>query len=78
MKTMNTYSLSYTVTDNPDLDGFRFYVEAGRLFDADHYAEAYRLRRAVFDPQDVLAIQEAGGRLSPGQWLEVTHEAQEW
>ena len=75
---MNTYSLSYTVTGEPDLGGFRFYVEAGRLFDADDYAEAYSLNRADIDPQDVHAAQDAAGRLSPGQWLEVTHEAQEW
>ena len=38
--------LTQSVTTQPDFSGFMFYVEAGRAFDADDYAEAYNLNRA--------------------------------
>ena len=43
-------------------------------FDADDYAEAYGLDRVDFDAQDVHSVQDAAGRLNPGEWLEVSHE----
>ena len=49
-------------------------MEEGRLFDADDYAEAYGLDRVDFDAQDVHSVQDAAGRLIPGEWLEVSHE----
>ena len=63
-----------TTTTAPDFSGFRFYVEEGRLFDADDYAEAYGLDPHEIDAQDVHSCQDAAGRLSPGEWLEVGHE----
>jgi hypothetical protein len=70
-----TYRLSFTTTTKLDFGGFRFYVEAGRLFDADDYAAAYKLNRSDIDAQDIHSAQDAAGRLNPGEWLEVTHEA---
>lgn len=69
-----TTRLNWTTTTAPDFSGFRFYVEEGRLFDADDYAEAYRLDPHEIDVQDVHSVQDAAGRLSPGEWLEVSHE----
>lgn len=66
--------LAFTTTTAPDFGGFRFYVEAGQLFDADDYAAAYKLNRSDIDAQDVHAAQDAAGHLNPGEWLEVTHE----
>lgn len=72
--TATTYSLSFKTVTEPDLGGFRFYVEAGKLFDADDYASAYNLNRSDIDAQDIHSAQDAAGRLNPGEWLEVTHE----
>ena len=69
-----TTRLSWTTTTSPDFGGFRFYVEEGRLFDANDYAEAYGLEPVEIDAQDVHAVQDAAGRLSRGEWLEVSHE----
>ena len=33
-----TTRLNWTTTTAPDFSGFRFYVEEGRLFDAEAYA----------------------------------------
>ena len=55
-----TTRLNWTTTTSPDFGGFRFYIEEGRLFDAG--------------AQDVHSVQDAAGRLSPGEWLEVSHE----
>ena len=73
MSNATTYSLSFKTTTEPDLGGFMFYVEAGSLFDADDYADAYKLNRSDIDPQDIHSAQDAAGRLNPGEWLEVTH-----
>lgn len=72
-----TYSLSFKTVTAPDFGWFRFFVESGKLFDADDYAAAYNLNRSDIDAQDVHSAQDAAGRLSDGEWLEVTHEAQE-
>jgi len=70
-------TLTYTTTSAPDLGAFRFYVEAGKLFDADDYAEAYRLNRPDIDAASIHAAQDAAGHLGDGEWLEVTHESAE-
>lgn len=72
-----TIRITYTTTRNPDFSGFKFYVEEGRLFDADDYAEAYKLNRPDFDAADVHAAQDAAGRLIAGEWLEISHEIDE-
>lgn len=72
---MNAINLNFTVTTTPDFGGFRFFVEAGRLFDADDYANAYDLNRSDIDAQDIHSVQDAAARLNPGEWLEVTHSA---
>ena len=71
---MITVNLSFATVTNPDFGGFRFYVEEGKLFDADDYADAYKLNRSDIDPQDIHSAQDAAGRLNPGEWLEVSHE----
>lgn len=68
-----TYTLSFKTTTQPDFGGFKFYVEAGKLFDADDYADAYKLNRSDIDAQDIHSAQDAAGRLTEGEWLEVTH-----
>lgn len=73
---MTTINLTFATTTTPDFGGFRFYVEEGRLFDADGYAEAYKLNRSDIDAQDIHSAQDAAGRLNLGEWLEVTHEIQ--
>lgn len=72
-----TYTLSFKTTTSPDFGGFKFYVEEGRLFDADDYAEAFSLNRSDIDAQSIHSAQDAAGRLNEGEWLEVTHEARE-
>ena len=67
-------TLHFTTTTNPDFGGFKFFVECGKLFDAGDYAEAYKLDRAEIDADSISAVQDATGHLSPGEWLEVTHE----
>lgn len=74
MSTATAYRISFKTTTTPDFGAFRFYIEEGRLFDADDYAEAYRLNRSDIDAQDIHSAQDAAGRLNPGEWLEVTHE----
>ena len=69
-----TIRLTWNTTTTPDLGGFRFYVEEGRLFDADDYAEAYSINRHEIDGRDISAVQDATGHLNPGEWLEVSHE----
>ena len=74
---MTTYSLNFKTVTAPDFGGFKFYVEAGRLFDADDYADAYKLNRSDIDAQDIHSAQDAADRLNDDEWLEVTHEAEE-
>ena len=69
-----TTRLIWTTTTSPDFGGFRFYVEEGRLFDADDYAKAYGLDPHEIDAQDIHAVQGATGHLNHGEWLEVSHE----
>lgn len=77
MSNSTTYRLSFKTVTEPELRGFRFWVEAGDLFDADDYADAYKLNRSDIDAQDIHSAQDAAGRLNEGEWLEVTHEAVE-
>jgi hypothetical protein len=71
---MTTINLTYTVVTNPDsLVGFNFYVAFGNVFDADEYAEAYKLNRADLDIDDVRAAQDAAAKLNAGEWLMVSH-----
>jgi hypothetical protein len=73
-KMMKPINLTSTIVTDPDsLVGFKFYVKAGEVFNADEYAEAYRLNRADFDADDVSAVQAAAANLNPGEWLEVSH-----
>lgn len=69
-------TLHYTTTKNPDFGGWRFFVEAGRLFDVLDYAEAYGIDCNEIDHASVHAVQDATGHLNPGEWLEVTHETE--
>ena len=72
---MSNISLAFKTVTAPDFSGFLFLVEEGRLFDADAYADAYKLNRSEIDAQDIHAAQDAAGRLNPGEWLKVTHDA---
>ena len=71
---MSTINLTFKTVTQPDLGGLMFFVEEGKLFDADDYAEAYGLNRSDLDAQDVHSAQDAAGRLNPGEWLLVEHE----
>lgn len=74
----SNYALKFCVVTDPDFTGFRFYVEAGDVFDADVYAEAYNLHvSADIDAQDVHSAQDAASRLNTGEWLLVEHEVRE-
>ena len=67
------FNLTFKIVNSVDFSGFNFYVEEGLLFDADDYAEAYRINRDDIDYQSILAVQEAAERLNPGEWLQVDH-----
>ena len=69
--------LNFNATTTPDFSGFLFYVEEGRFFDVDDYAEAYGINSDDIDPQDIHNAQDATGQLYPGEWLEVSHEVVE-
>ena len=45
--------LNFNVTTTPDFSGFLFYVEEGRFFDVDDYAEAYGINSDDIDKQDI-------------------------
>jgi hypothetical protein len=71
---MNTVNLTYTVITDPDsIVGFKYYVKAGDAFDADDFAESYKLNRADLDAADVLDTQAAAAKLMAGEWLTVSH-----
>jgi hypothetical protein len=71
---MSTVNLTYTVVTNPDsFVGFKYYVKAGDMFDADDFSAAYKLNRADLDANDVLATQDASTKLTAGEWLTVSH-----
>lgn len=71
---MSTVNLMYAVVTNPDsFVGFKYYVKAGDVFDADDFAAAYKLNRADLDIDDVRATQNAAANLSAGEWLTVSH-----
>lgn len=74
---MTTINLTFKNVTDPDFSGFMFFVEAGKLFDADDYADAYSLNRSDIDAQDVHSTQDAAGRLNPGEWLQVEHSVGE-
>ena len=69
--------LNFKATTTPDFSGFLFYVEEGRFFDVDDYAEAYGINSDDIDQQDIHNAQDAAGQLHPGEWLEVSHEVVE-
>ena len=71
---MKTCRLTFKTVTTIDLGCFNFYVEEGELFDADDYAEAYRINRDDIDYQSIHAVQDATGHLNPGEWLQVEHE----
>jgi hypothetical protein len=75
MSAMADYCLRFRTVTDPDMSGSRFYVPDGGLFDADDYAQAYRLNRSDIDPKDIRAAQDMAGRLNRGEWLEVIHES---
>ena len=69
--------LNFNATTTPDFSGFSFYVEEGRFFDVEDYAEAYGINSDDIDQQDIHNAQDAAGQLHTGEWLEVTHEVVE-
>lgn len=70
---MKSINLTTKIVNDPDLAGFMFYVESGKLFDADDYAETYHLNRSDLDVQDVHSAQNVAGQLNYGEWLLVEH-----
>ena len=71
---MSNINLTFKTVTTPDFGGFNFYVESGKLFDGNDYADAYNLNRGDIDAQDIHSAQDAAGRLNQGEWLELTHE----
>ena len=69
--------LNFNATTTPDFSGFLFYVEEGRFFDVDDYAEAYGINSDDIDTQDIHNAQDAAVQLRTGEWLEVSHEVVE-
>jgi hypothetical protein len=57
-------------TNNPDLSGFKFYVEAGSDFDGIVYEEAYGV---ALNDDDIAKVDKAVAQLKAGEWLEVSH-----
>ncbi|WP_426175973.1 hypothetical protein [Massilia sp. TWR1-2-2] len=71
---MSTVNLTYTVVTDPDsFVGFKYYVKAGDMFDADDFAASYKLNRAELDADDLRATQDAAATLAAGEWLAVSH-----
>ena len=71
---MSTVNLTYAVVTDPDsFVGFKYYVKAGDVFDADDFAASYKLNRADLNGDDVLATQNAAAKLTAGEWLTVSH-----
>jgi hypothetical protein len=71
---MSTVNLTYTVVTDPDsFVGFKYYVKAGDVFDANDFAKSYKLNRTDLDAHDVLATQDAAAKLAVGEWLTVFH-----
>ena len=68
------FNLTFKTVNSIDFSGLGFYVAEGDLFDADDYAEAYRINRDDIDYQSIHAVQDAAGHLNPGEWLQVEHE----
>lgn len=71
---MSPHTLNCKPTRNPDFSGGLFYVEAGRLFDADDYAQHAKINRHDIDAQSVHSVQYAAEQLNTGEWLLVDHE----
>ena len=74
---MMMIKLTFNATTTPDFSGFSFYVEAGRFFDVDDYAEAYGINSDDIDVLSIHNVQDAAVQLQHGEWLEVTHEVVE-
>ena len=69
--------LNFNATTTPDFSGFLFYVEGGRFFDVDDYAEAYGINSDDIDVLSIHSAQDAAWQLCTGEWLEVSHEVVE-
>jgi hypothetical protein len=71
---MSTINLTCSVATNPDtFVGFEYYVKAGDEFDANRYAQTYKLNRDELDTDDVQAVKAASAKLSVGECLMVSH-----
>ena len=75
MEPIMKYRLTSRITTTPDLGGWCFFVPSGRDFDSLAYAAAYELNHADIDARDIGDTADAARRLTEGQWLEVTHDA---
>jgi len=74
MKTIKNITLESRVTESPDTGGFL--VKEGDFFEAEDYAEYYDLNVDDIEEVSIQATQDKVGRLSPGEWMEVTHEVE--
>ena len=74
---MTTINLDWNKTTAPDFSGFKFFVEAGREFDASDFAGAYDLNRHDMNPDHVHSVQDAAAQLGAGEWLQVGFEVVE-
>lgn len=66
-----TIYLRTTVTTEPDLSGFDYYLQAGDEFDVDNFADVFDVAVADIDPAAIdAAITRAAG-LRDEQWMKV-------
>ena len=74
---MPAIRLTWAATRDPDFDGFRFFVEAGDVFDVNDFCDAYNLHHRDIDHNDIANAQAAASNLAPSEWLEVTYAEME-
>lgn len=64
-----TIYLRTTVTTEPDLLGFDYYLQAGDEFDVDNFVEVHELDLADLDPAGIQAAKTRAAGLSGEQWM---------
>lgn len=58
------------VTTDPDLSGYKFYIEAGYDFDSAIYEKHYNVK---LKQRDINRIDKLSKRLRSYEWLQVYH-----
>lgn len=66
-----TIYLRTSVTTEPDLSGFDYYLQAGDDFDADNFADVFDLALADIDPAAIAAAVTRAAGLADDEWMKV-------